>query len=287
MKKILIALFTLLLLVGCSEKGYSQLSNGNDVIFKGPDMVYTKNDLYKSLKLISEDAVESDILAKIAENLEVDMSDVEEEADEMIELYRTMGYESAIISYYGSIENYRELYINSSIIVKLDETYIEDNFDSLTQEDKPIKMQLAYFNDEESANQLIEKINNGSTFESAAAELGFGSDCSVGVYLDSDSALPIAVKSYLNETATTGVSSVIVSQDSTTDADGNIVTTETYYVLNIVSRDANEFKDEYVNAKLQVIDDEVVKEYLFNNHEIKFFDQDIYEMMKAKYEVLK
>lgn len=287
MKKLLIALFSLMLLVGCSNKGYSQLSDGSDVIFKGPDITYTKNDLYKSLKLISADSVENDILEKIANKLEVDMSDVVKEADEMIELYKTMGYEQSIISYYGSIDNYKAMYIKSSIIYKLSEVYINDNYDSLVNEDKPIKMQVAYFADEESCNNLIEKVNAGSTFDSAALEAGFGSDCSAKVYLDSDSSLPVTVKSYINSTDTTGLSTIIVDSKSSTDADGNITNINTYYLLNIISRDVETFKDEYITTKLDVLDQEVVKEYLFNNFEIKFFDQDIYEIMKSKYEVLK
>ena len=52
MKKILIIAFALLMLAGCSDAShYSYLSDGDEVLFTGPNTTYTKNDLYKSLKL--------------------------------------------------------------------------------------------------------------------------------------------------------------------------------------------------------------------------------------------
>lgn len=287
MKKILVILFTLLMLVGCStSKGYSKLSNGSDVLFKGPNSTYTKEDLYKALKVSSLESIENDLLNKISDKLQIDYTDVEKEADEMIDLYKQMGYESVISQYYGSLEAYKESYIKSAVLTKLTEVYINDNYDKFVEDDKPVKMQLVYFFEKEKAEAFITAVNSGSTFEGAAANNGYEYECPVQVYLDSDELLPINIKSYLNETASTGISSIIVSSSDTTDAEGNATTVDTYYVLNIVSRDVNDYKDEYISKKAANIEAEVVKEYMFSKHDIEFFDQDIYEIMKAQYEVL-
>ena len=286
MKKILITLFTLLILVGCTaQKGYSQLSNGTDVLFKTPDGEYTKNDLYKSLKVNSEQAIENDILNKIATKLNVDLADVEKEADDMIEMYKELGYESAIYAYYGSIESFKQMYMTSGVLKKLSEIYIEDNFDKLVEEDKPVKMQMVHFEDEESANNFVNDVNSGSTFETAAINAGYDTECPLSVYLDSDE-LPIELKSYLNTTTENGLSSIITVTNTTSDSEGNPSTNSTYYVLNISSRDVNEFIDDYKATKLESVDAIAVKEYMFSTHDIKFYDQDIYEIMKTQYEVL-
>ena len=81
--------------------------------------------------------------------------------------------------------------------------------------------------------------------------------------------------------------SIILVSNESTDSDGNKTSIDTYYVLNIVSRNTDDFKDDYIAVKTEKIGVEGVKDYMFNNHEIKFFDQSIYEMMSSKYEVFK
>lgn len=283
MKKILISLFALLLLVGCSTKSYTNITDEDKVLFKGPDSVYTKGDLYKVLKVASEDSIETDILNKIANNLQIDYSDVEQEADETIELYKSMGYEEMIISYYGSLEAFKDMYVQSSLMSKLAEVYINENYDKLVKEDKPVSMQVVYFDNQESADNFINDVtNNAKTFETAAIENGYDTECKVSVYLDSDN-LPLNVKSYLNATTDTGLSKVIVD-DSATDS-SNETENKKYYVLNIVSRNVEEFKEDYIDAKINSVSEDYVKNYMFETHDIKFYDQDIYEIMKSAYEV--
>lgn len=285
MKKLIVVLFALLILVGCSEKGYSQISNGNDVIFKGPNGDYTKGQLYETLKVASQASVETDILDKIASNLNLDLSDIEKEADDMLEMYKSMGYESYIQAYYGSEESFKQMYISSGTKMKLAEVYVEENFDSLINADKPVKMQMASFETEEAASKVVEAVNNGSTFEMAIAENGFEGECPAAVYIDSDST-PVDVKSYLNDTDKTGISTVITVTNSSSDNDGNISSINTYYVLNVISKDVADFKEDYIAKRASATSEDVVKQYLFMNHDIKFYDQDIYEMMTSAYEVL-
>ena len=278
MKKVITLLFALLLLVGCSSKGYSKLSDGSEVIFTGPNNEsFTKNDLYESLKISSVDAVENDILDKIAESEELDLTDVEAEADELVEMYQQLGYETYIIQYYGSIEAFKKYYISSGILTLLTNRYVEENYEIFKASDKPVKMKMASFETEEIANKVIEEVNNGSTFEMACANNGYASEVSEAIYLDSDSDLDYNVKDYLNSTDTTGLSTVIES-----DSDDD---THVYYVLDITDRDVDNFKDEYITEKVADCDSDDVKNYMFNKHDIEFYDQDIYELMKSEYEV--
>lgn len=286
MKKVLLITFALLILVGCSgEKGYSKLTEGEDIIFKSPDKTYTKNDLYDVLKVSSEQSIENDLLKRIATKLNVDFSKAEEEAQSTVDMYTSMGYEQLILQQYGSIEAFKEMYMYSGILNELAKLYVEDNYNDFVKQDKPVKMQLARFDVLENAEKLIKDVENGSTFETAAANNGYETECTPAVFLDSDD-LALAVKNYLNETDTEGLSKVITDTNTSQDADGNDVTTETYYVVNIVSRNVDDYIDDYKAVKAENVDLEEVKTYMFKNHDIEFYDQDIYEIMKAKYEVL-
>ena len=281
MKKVFTLLFALLLIVGCSSKGYSKLSDGSEVIFTGPNNEsFTKNDLYESLKISSVDAVENDILDKIAESEELDLTDVEAEADELVEMYQQLGYETYIIQYYGSIESFKKYYISSGILTLLTNLYVEENYEIFKADDKPVKMKMANFETEEIANKVIEEVNNGSTFEMACANNGYTNEVSEAIYLDSDSDLDYNIKEYLNSTDTTGLSTVIEGSASNTNEDLHI-----YYVLDITDRDVDNFKDEYITEKVADCDSDDVKNYMFNKHDIEFYDQDIYELMKSEYEV--
>jgi hypothetical protein len=281
MKKIVTLLFALLLLVGCSSKGYSKLSDGTDVIFTGPNNEsFTKNDLYETLKISSVDAVENDILDKIAESEELDLTDVEAEADELVEMYQQLGYETYIIQYYGSIEAFKKYYMSSGILTLLTNLYVEENYEIFKADDKPVKMKMANFETEEIANKVIEEVNNGSTFEMACANNGYTNEVSEAIYLDSDSDLDYNIKEYLNSTDTTGLSTVIEGSASNTNEDLHI-----YYVLDITDRDVDNFKDEYITEKVADCDSDDVKNYMFKKHDIEFYDQDIYELMKSEYEV--
>lgn len=285
MKKIITILFALLLLVGCETKGYSKLSDGSDVIFSGPNNTsFTKNDLYESLKVFSTDSIEKDLVNKIAEKEELDLSTLNSEVEELLNMYLEMGYEYYLVQYYGSIDAFKNDYISNGIMSMLAHKYVEENYDTFITEDKPVLMKMASFDTKEAASKVIDDVNSGSTFEMACASNGYGDEIVETVYLDSDTALDYYVKEYLNTTDKTGLSTVIESS-SAASTNNEVDVKYTYYVLDVIDRNVDNFKDTYISKKVLVSQDVDVKKYMFNKHDIEFFDQDIYELMKAQYEV--
>ena len=290
MKKILVVAITLLVLAGCGSKGsQSKLSNGTDVLFTGPNNVsYTKQEMYDDLKAIDAEIITKFILTKIALNNETINSDeLYAEVDELIEAYKSMGYENYIISQYGSMEAFREDYYSELLVAELSKVYVVENYDKLLADDSPVKMQMATFTDLADAEKCIADVNNGSTFDMAAVNNNSSNAPQSTVYTDSDSSLAFEVKEYLNSTDTTGLSTIITSTTSTTGADGTAVENNTYYVLNIESRNAEDFKDDYINVLASSQSTEDIKKYFLETHEISFYDQDIYKLMSETYEVLK
>ena len=289
MKKIIVLLFVLLLMAGCSADSHlSKVSEGETVLFKGPNKTFTKQDLYKQLKVTDSGAITTDIMNKIAlASADIDMDKINADADELINTYKEMGYEDYIIASYGSMEAYKDSYISTLLFSELSKLYVKDNYDTIIGDDKPVKMAIASFDSEEEALNCIEDVNNGSTFDMAAANNNSINTPSTSVYSDSDQSLVYEVKEYLNSTDKTGLSTVIVNIATSTDADGNQTEKKTYYVLNIESRNADEFKDEYIELKAAETEAETVRNHFMSSHEIKFYDQDLYELMSSTYEVLK
>ena len=205
----------------------------------------------------------------------------------MINAYIEMGLESSIISYYGSIDAYRDLMYESALISKLSEIYVDENFDSLVEEQKPVQMQLATFDTIEDAQATIDAVNSGSTFDMAAINNNSTSTPETSIYRDTDSDLVLEVKDYLNSTDTTGLSTIITRTVESSDADGNTTETNTYYLVNIISRNAEDFKDDLKSLISSEVELETIENYFFTKHKIEFYDQDLYEMLSSEFEVLK
>ena len=290
MKKIIALLLTLVLVCGCSNaNSYSSLSDENEVLFTGPNnYAYTKGQLYKTLKLSSSDTMAPVLLSDIAKHYEsIDFDEMAKMADEDIEFYKSVGYEQYIISNYGSLDAYKDTYIASMTQMELAKIYVEENLETLVSENSPVKMQIASFASEEDAQNCINDANNGSTFDMAAVNNNSVNTPESAVYLDTDTSLAYEVKEYVNSVNGMGISTIIPSTTSTNNADGTTTETTTYYVVNIESRIESEFHDEFVETMAASVESSLVTDYFFNKHKIEFFDQDIYELMSSKYEVLK
>lgn len=285
MKKILCVLFTLLMLCACgSSNANTSVSDPNAVIIENSNTKLTKQDLYEMMKASASSDVLNSIFNSIAELYDIDLKEIEEEADDYIAMYQSMGYTSYIEYYYGSLEAYRASIINSAILETLGQEYIKDNFDKQVSNDKPVKMQMVTFDSQEKAEALIDAVNSGSTFDMAAIAQGVETAPIANVYLDS-SELEIVIKEYLNSTENTGLSSIITTTSTSKNDEGEEVETLSYNVLNIVSRDVEDFKDEYIALAASTLEENTIRQYFLTKHNVTIHDQEIYDQISKNYEV--
>lgn len=289
MKKIVLSLVCLGLLAACSSDNGAKVQNGNETVFISQNSRYTKQDHFETMKNNDYTAIiGNQIVKKIAELEGVDMEAVNKEADQRLqEMSETYGdYYTQLEQYYGGKENLKANLIASVSAEKLTYQYFDLNFDTLVNENKPVKMQLAYFDTKESAEAALEAINNGSTFDIAVLENGYKTDASPKIYLDGD-ALALEVKTYINADEKTGVSQIITAAVNTTDADGNTVTTTRYYLINVIDRDVNNFKEDFLEVLYTNFDTKESLNHFFAKHDIEFYDQRTYDLLSATYEALK
>lgn len=286
MKKVLIALSALALLTACSTDNTAKVSDGETVYINSENEQYTKQDLFESMKNNDYTAVVTNhIVTRIAELEGVDMTEVDSEAQTRLEEMQTSfgTYYTQLEAYYGGAEKIKANIAATVCNEKLAERYIDLNFDSLVEENIPVKMQIAYFDDIEVARKALEEINAGTSFDIAVLNNGYTTDASAQVYLDSDS-LALEVKEYVNSgIIETGVSEIINTATSTTDSEGNQVTSARYYIINIIDRDANNFKDEFVDKLLLTFDTTESTNYFFSQHDIQFYDQRTYDLVSSTY----
>ena len=110
----------------------------------------------------------------------------------------------------------------------------------------------------------------------------YGSEVTEQIYTDK-SDLPVEVKEVALNSAEPQCVKVITSAVQT-DSEGNSVTKGRYYVVNIISTDTAEFKDEFVDHVVtNYIDSQATVANVLNKHNVKFYDQETYDYMKKAY----
>ncbi len=284
MKKLMIALLVLLL-AGCSSnaaKG-AQVSDPTQVIFEGNGKKYTKEDLYYTLLGYDyPSALLYDMVYKCAVSEETDFSAYDEEIDSTIEFYK-MYYGMTDFAEYGGEETFRRLLAASHFLEDKKKEFAEADLPTYLENDVPVLAKLAYFDDAEAAQKAHDMIEGGNTFEMAVLENGYDTQVTETIYLDSNETLPLQVKEFFHS-ADAGLSPVITSITQTTDSSGNTIDTARYYLIDLISKDVNDFKDGYLAIKTELIEDNDAIKKIFAEHEIVFYDQETMDKMKSTYE---
>lgn len=284
MKKLLIVCLLALMLVGCGQKE-ATITDGSKEIWIGPNKTFTAQDLYNNMK--NQDYTAS-IIASIertmAEKEGVDIAALEKEAENEYQEVINSGYESYITYYYGSKDGYIENTVAGKIVDALKKIFINNRFTELVAEYMPYKAEIVYFNTAEEAKKVIDdyKAELG-TFAFVASENGYTDVVEDKVYTDS-SDLPIEVKEAVQNAQTTGVLDVIQTSLAANDNEGNSIVTPRYYVVNITSKDANTFKEDFSDyyATQILTADDVVNDFS-KKYKVTIHDQTTYDLLKDSY----
>lgn len=288
MKKMIVLCLAMLMLTACSQS-QTMVSDPDEKIISGDGVNYTKQDLFNDLKKNDfTNIVLADLTEKIADFEEVDTTKVDEEVTEYVNnMKETYGdsYE-AIIEYYGGEESFSDNLRSNYLLEAIEEKYCETNYDSLVTEYTPVLAKVVSFEDQATAEKMIADINGGASFEDAAKTAGIQTTVSDTVYTKV-SDVNNEVWTYLSEAETIGLcESPIVSLKDSTNSDGSVSTTQTYYVIEITGLDANEFREDFYDAVISDIGSATVYNYYFNKYNVEVYDQQVYEKLST-YEGIK
>ena len=288
MKKILMILLSLLLLCACSNGHDTKISDGDEVIFvSSNNKAYTKADLYSDMMLNDISSyLTNDLITKLAKLEGVDFEVIQKEIDDEITEAIEAGQESFINYYYGSTDNYIKQMIPYKALLELKKAYVLENIYLYVDDYQPFKAQIASFKDLETAEKVAKDLESGKELPEAAALNGYSEDVTTNLYFVSYNDLPIEVYDYISK-GQLGQSEMITVTTSSIDEDGNDVENNEYYFVNFVSRDVEEFKDEFVDAIANNVDQTVVISNLLTKYEINIYDQRAYDLLTSTYEVLK
>lgn len=290
MKKICLLLICLLAFSACSSNHYSSVSDGDEVIYKdGSGNAYTKSDLYESMKSNDiTDSLKITLINKLATLEGVDMDSITSTVEESVQTMVDGGLEQFIISYYGSVDNYKRSYIANQALNSLAKNYVENDFDSYVENYNPYKAEIVYFDNKDSAQAVLDAVNNEeNTFEYACTENGYEKEVSETLYTDNDSDLPVDVKEYVLNATETGLSDIIEVSTTTTDSDGNSTVNNRYYIVNLISKNVEDFKDEFIEKVVSDVDKDTIINSLLEKYNFETHDQRIYELLKDTYEATK
>ena len=290
MKKLFIVLMTVLLLSACaSDKHSSFVSEGDAVIFEDPNgKAYTKQALYDDMKLNDYTTyLNNALVRKLAVFEGIDMEEIRKQAEEDAQAAIDAGQEYYIDYYYGSVENYIRQIIPYKALDILCKNKIESDFDSYVDKYQPYKAEIVYFDDLEAATAVKEAVDSKeNTFAYACAENGYSGVVSEVIYTADDSNLPVEIKDYVAKSAP-GLSPIIETSTTITDTEGNSVINPRYYLVNLISKDVEDFKDDFMNLVVSDVDSNEVITGLLGKYEVSIHDQRSYDLLTAAYEVLK
>ncbi len=284
MRKLLVVLLALLVLTGCSSN-VTQVSDPDEEIISGA-ATYTKQELFEAMKVSDYSSI---ILADIAERIArfegMDLDELEEELEEtLVAMEESYGdYYTTIMSYYGGEDYYRLSYTYSYALDYLTELYVEYNYEDFVAEYEPVLVLLQSFDDETEAQTMIDNINSGMTFAEASEEAGFTSTPEETVYTTA-SDIDEQLMEWFAECEVGLVDTPVVITSESTDDDGETTTSYRYYVIEVISVDADEFFDEFYSSISSDIDTVDIFNYYFAKYTIEVYDQDVYDLLSETYE---
>lgn len=290
MKKVLLVLVCLLALTACGSNHYSSVSDGTEVIYKDAEgNSFTKADLYETMKNNDvTDLLKINLIKKLANYEGIDMEEISNSVEEQTNSMIDAGYETFITSYYGTVDNYKKSYIANEALTRLIKAEVEANFETYKEDYNPYKAQIVKFDTKEAAQAVIDAVKDSeNTFEYACTENGYTEEITEKVYSDKSNDLPAEVKEYVLNAKENGLSGVIEVTTAINDSEGNSSVNNTYYLVNLTSKNVEDFRDEFVTLVSENIDKDTIINKLLEKYNLEVHDQRIYELLKAQYEAVK
>jgi len=288
MKKLFVALLTVLLLAGCSGNKTTSPSDENSIVLKIGDKEITKKVLYETMlynygtNTVFLEATEM-VLAQRAILTDEDTAKMEEDFAQLKETYGEDFYFWLLYYGYASEEEYYEnAFVPSYRQKVLADIYIRENLSAVAFEYQPYKVNYAFImQNEELANEIAAALQGGATFEELSVTYAdeIAVDIKVGALLYNEMNYNATAYDAIYAFAATekNVGTYYdVEYDSLTDA---------YYVVEIVASNVEDFEDDFVNS-LSSSDSKILSKaikHYFTQDKFTIYDKWIYDTFVEVY----
>ncbi|MBR2827418.1 MAG: hypothetical protein IKE78_07990 [Erysipelotrichaceae bacterium] len=285
----LLSFITVALLAGCKD-ATATVSNPKEMLIKIGNVTVTKGDVYaEMMKDDASNTVVNLALKQIA-NAEVETTDdIKKEAQSTYDDYKAqiestgVDFETGLKQYgYASAEEFMDYCISTVKADRLLDKYIDENWDKLVEENKPVKAKMIWVDGsngmedaQKEANEAIALLKSGVSFEEVSEKYNDRSAyAEEKLYtLANNSTLDYNVLQFMLNTATPTLSEAIQAN-----------TGSAYYVVQVTNTNINQMKDEFIAAYKNMTNtrDTVFHNY-FKAHKFTIYDIDVFNTVKANY----
>ncbi|MBR6958552.1 MAG: hypothetical protein IKH73_08920 [Erysipelotrichaceae bacterium] len=285
----LLSFITVALLAGCKD-ATATVSNPKEMLIKIGNVTVTKGDVYaEMMKDDASNTVVNLALKQIA-NAEVETTDdIKKEAQSTYDDYKAqiestgVDFETGLKQYgYASAEEFMDYCISTVKADRLLDKYIDENWDKLVEENKPVKAKMIWVDGsngmedaQKEANEAIALLKSGVSFEEVSEKYNDRSAyAEEKLYtLANNSTLDYNVLQFMLNTATPTLSEAIQAN-----------TGSVYYAVQVTNTNINQMKDEFITAYKNMTNtrDTVFHNY-FKAHKFTIYDIDVFNTVKSNY----
>lgn len=305
MKKLTQGLFIAALLLGtsaCSKNQTTSVSDADTIYFTVGSQEITKGDIYNYMKMQNLD---TGIIAMAEQDLVEQLVPVTDEMNQQVDEYIQADKELygedtflQMINYYGFADEqaYRDAYLTNIRMTELTQQYIEENWDSMMEQYKPVQANVLAFTDtsttsidseeetseetqsqaEINANEALAALKDGSKdLDTVILDYELSASSEPTIYLSNNTSLPSGILTYI-QTNSVGYCNEVIFDDSTG--------TPTYYIVNIVENDPTVFKDDVLTSLSSVGDVATeADQYFLRSNNFYVYDQLVLEAIQTNY----
>ncbi|MFV0254944.1 MAG: hypothetical protein ACK5G7_02295 [Erysipelotrichaceae bacterium] len=274
MKKIIIAIITVLVLTGCSSAA-ANLSNQENVYTIG-NSTTTSQDIYEKLKNnYGVSTVINYIIDYIWQNTcdtDVDLLADFENTYTIYKMY--YGDEFYTQMGYASLDGLKKDYVSNEKLQEIYKSYINESYDDLVSEYTPNKLSLVDFADEKTAQEALDKLLADENLTLADIATEYESTTFKGketVYTNA-TGLTRELNDYLSS------SEIGIVKEVVSGIDGK------FYIVEVINPDITNYEDAVKEAFINV--NEIIEDAIINyttKYNLSYYDTDIVKAIKDNY----
>ena len=265
-------------LAGCTDAS-AKLKDADTVLFTVGNTTVTKGTIYNMMKSSDTAGVITTSASHYIADQEIEVTDeMRTSAEEMLESYKEL-YGNSFTSYLESSGMSEEDYINDYLLAyekedKLTEKYIDENFDSIVEEYKPVKATILKFTSEDDANAALSELKDGKA-DAAEAASNHNSDStgSSDIYTLESTDLDAMVRTVLFSLSADDGWQNIASADGAE-----------FFLVHADETDTEAMREDIVSHFSADTDfATVIKKFYLNKYKFHLYDIDAYNAVKADY----